>query len=91
MPLGATARPGMIRLLFATACFTSATPALARGQIIPIKTARIAEADLSSYMPSANAGMGVLLTVPDSVLDAFNNPAAGRRFRLPYVVGSWAS
>jgi hypothetical protein len=91
MPKGALARPGVIRLLFATACFSGAAPALARAQVIPIKTTRIAEADLSSYIPSANAGMGRLLTLADTVLDPFDNPASARRIRLPYVVGSLAS
>ena len=83
-----TARPDLYRLLFLSACIASAAPAPARAQVIPVKTARIAEADLSSYIPSANAGMGRLLTLPDSVLDPFNNPATGRRRPKLAVLGS---
>jgi uncharacterized protein YchJ len=58
-------------------------------QVIRIKTAPVADGDQFAFFPSANLGMGgVSITLADSLLDPFTNPAKGTRLDRSYVLGS---
>src|SRR5438128_2304314 len=49
-------------------------------QLIQIRTVPFAQGDQFSIFPSNNLGMGgVSITVPDTLLDPFTNPAKGAR------------
>ena len=63
-------------------------------QLIQIRTVPFAQGDQFSIFPSNNLGMGgVSITVPDTLLDPFTNPAkaarlaGGRFFSVPTVYG----
>src|SRR2546428_307258 len=63
-------------------------------QLIQIRTVPFAQGDQFSIFPSNNLGMGgVSITVPDTLLDPFTNPAkaarlaGGRFFSAPTVYG----
>jgi hypothetical protein len=61
----------------------------ARGQVIAVKTAPIADGGQFAFLPSANLGMGGLsIALPDSALDPFINPATGVRFSGSRVFGA---
>ena len=70
----------------------SASPAAltaAHAQIIPVRTAPLADGGQFLFLPSANLGMGGLsVALADSTLDPFVNPAKGSRFRGSRVFGS---
>ena len=52
----------------------------AEGQLIPVKTVRLAQGDQFAIFPSVNlAKGGVSIAVTDSLLDPFINPAKGAR------------
>lgn len=64
-------------------------PAVARAQLIGIKTLPLAQGDQFRFFPSANEAMGgVSIAVRDSLLDPFVNPAKGARVRTLHVFGS---
>lgn len=61
----------------------------AQAQLIPIKTAPVAEGDQFGFLPSANLGMGgVSIAIPDTLLDPFMNPAKAARVRRGHFFGS---
>src|SRR5439155_1940248 len=58
-------------------------------QLIPVKSAPIAEGDQFTFLPSANRGMaGVSVALADSLSDPFSNPATAARLRRPMFFGS---
>ena len=63
--------------------------AAAGAQIVPVKSSPLAEGDQFTFLPSATRSMaGVTITVPDTLLDPFLNPAAGMRLRKTSVFGA---
>lgn len=66
--------------------------ALARGaaaQLISVRTVPISQADQFDIFPSQNLGMGgVLVALPDTLLDPFRNPADAARLRSPRIFSS---
>src|SRR6185503_7082841 len=61
----------------------------ASAQLVQIKTLPMAEGDQFAFWPSANQGMGGLsLSLPDSLLDPFLNPAKGARLKTAQFFGS---
>ena len=61
----------------------------ASAQLVQIKTLPMAEGDQFAFWPSANQGMaGLSLSLPDSLLDPFLNPAKGARLRSAQFFGS---
>lgn len=73
----------------AACCVAGLAPAIARAQLITVKTAPVAESPQFAVLPSANLGLGgVSIALPDSALDPFVNPAKGARLRGTRVFGS---
>lgn len=61
----------------------------ASAQLVQIKTLPMAEGDQFAFWPSANQGMaGLSLSLPDSLLDPFLNPAKGARLKAAQFFGS---
>jgi len=61
----------------------------AAGQVIPVKTAPIAEGDQFTFMPSGTIGMaGVSIAVRDTLHGPFVNPARAARLHRGYYFGS---
>src|SRR5213593_4437428 len=70
--------------LLALSPFASAT-----AQLIPVKTAPVAEADQFGFRPLANLAMGgVSIALADTLYDPFSNPAKAARLRRGQVFGS---
>src|SRR6266700_2624126 len=58
-------------------------------QLIPVKTAPVAEADQFGFLPLVNLAMGgVSIALADTLYDPFNNPATAARLRRGQVFGS---
>ena len=58
-------------------------------QLIPVKTAPVAEADQFGFLPLVNLAMGgVSIALADTLYDPFNNPATAARLRRGEVFGS---
>ena len=77
------------RLALALVATLPAALGTARGQVIAVKTAPIADGGQFAFLPSANLGMGGLsIARPDSALDPFINPATGARFSGSRVFGA---
>ncbi|HWP38720.1 MAG TPA: hypothetical protein VNL18_14335 [Gemmatimonadales bacterium] len=73
--------------LAAFACLT--VPALARGQIISLKTVPVAAGDQFMVFPAHNLGMGgVSIALADEWLDPYVNPSLGSRLKGSRVFGS---
>jgi len=87
---GAFGHVGSRRLAGASACCVALlAPAIARAQLIAVKTAPVAESPQFAILPSANLGLaGVSIALPDSALDPFVNPAKGAWLRGTRVFGS---
>lgn len=65
------------------------TPAVARAQLISLKTVPVAAGDQFLIFPSQRLGMGgVSIAVDDSLLDPFVNPAKGARLRGTRLFGA---
>src|SRR5438105_6614183 len=61
----------------------------ARAQLIPVKTAPVAEADQLGFLHLANLAMGgVSIALADTLYDPFNNPAKAARLRRGQIFGS---
>lgn len=76
------------RLALALVATLPAALGTARGQVIAVKTAPIADGGQFAFLPSANLGMGGLsIALPDSALDPFVNPAKGARLKGVRVFG----
>lgn len=61
----------------------------AAAQLIPIKTAPVAEGDQFAFLPSLNLGMGgASIALADTLLDPFVNPAKGARLARGHAFGS---
>jgi hypothetical protein len=92
LTLAASGRAGAWRRAGASACciaLLSPALAVARAQVIAVKTAPIAEGGQFGFLPSANLGMGGLsIALADSALDPFVNPAKGARLRGTRVFGA---
>jgi len=77
------------RLALALVATLPAALGTARGQVIAVKTAPIADGGQFAFLPSANLGMGGLsIALPDSALDPFINPATGARLSGVRVFGA---
>jgi hypothetical protein len=58
-------------------------------QLIPVKTAPVAEGDQFGFLPSANLAMGgISIALADTMLDPFMNPAKAARLRRRSFFGS---
>lgn len=79
------------RRVVAYACCLALLPLFgtAQAQLIPIKTAPVADGDQFGFLPTANLGMGgVSIAIPDTLLDPFINPAKAARVRRGHFFGS---
>src|SRR6478672_10663165 len=77
------------RLALALVATLPAALVTARGQVIAVKTAPIADGGQFAFLPSANLGMGGLsIALPDSSLDPFSNPAKGAWLKGTRVFGA---
>jgi len=77
------------RLALALVATLPAALGTARGQVIAVKTAPIADGGQFAFLPSANLGMGGLsIALPDSSLDPFINPAKGAWLKGTRVFGA---
>jgi hypothetical protein len=89
LPFGRVA--SWCRALVCSSCIAalSALFTTADAQLIPIKTAPVAEGDQFGFLPSANLAMGgVSIALADTLLDPFMNPAKGARLRRGSFFGS---
>src|SRR6476619_4521078 len=77
------------RLALALVATLPAALVTARGQVIAVKTAPIADGGQFAFLPSANLGMGGLsIALADSSRDPFMNPAKGARLSGMRVFGA---
>lgn len=84
-----TARTWRIVLLSALLATPVAPVAVARAQLIAVKTAPVADGGQFIFLPSANLGTGGLsIALADSSLDPFANPAKGARLHGMRVFGA---
>jgi hypothetical protein len=72
-------------------CIATLSPLFvtAAAQLIPVKTAPVAEGDQLGFLPSANLAMGgISIALADTMLDPFMNPAKAARLRRGRLFGS---
>lgn len=75
------ANAGRWRRTLVCACLVAFSQ-IANAQVIPVKSARIAEGDQFGFLPALNAGLaGVSIAVVDTLSDPFTNPAKAARLR----------
>jgi hypothetical protein len=81
----------LCRVMAYACCLVTLSPlcATAAAQLIPVKTAPVAEGDQLGFLPSANLAMGgISIALADTMLDPFMNPAKGARLRRGRLFGS---
>jgi hypothetical protein len=79
------------RVMACACCIVTLSPLFVpvAAQLIPVKTAPVAEGDQFGFLPSANLAMGgVSIALADTMLDPFMNPAKAARLRRGSFFGS---